>query len=91
MIPGPSGFVARMNKPTSWKTHLSNPAPEYTRHAGQTYLRNVGGHGWSVFTPDDRTLVAAPEDLLRVLIEDRDEPAPGTPGMMPGTRSRKDN
>ena len=76
IIPGPSGFVARMHKPTSWKTHLSNPSPEETRHAGQTYLRNVGGHGWSVFTPDDRTLVAAPEDLLRVLIEDRDVPAP---------------
>ena len=35
--------------------------------------------GWGAFTPDDRTLVFAREDLLRELIEDRKTPAPHFP------------
>jgi hypothetical protein len=52
------------------------PSPESMRHAGESYFRPKGGRGDCAYTPGDRTLVLAGEDLLRSMLEDRKEPAP---------------
>src|SRR5262249_47444519 len=82
LIPPPSGFVLRMTKPQDWKTlrsQLFGGTHQEARHDGQPYVRtNVNSPepgGWGLYLPGDRTLVAAQEELLRELIEDRDAPA----------------
>ncbi len=74
-----SGVIVRMSKPQDWKAvlgQLLGPNPQEARHDGQTYVRtnSNGPQTGGIFTPDDRTLVAAPENLLRELIEDRSAP-----------------
>jgi prepilin-type processing-associated H-X9-DG protein len=84
MVPFPSGAVLRTSKPQEWKSLLKNErlgSAREVRHDGQTYLSfgTASPQAWGVFTPDDRTLVLAREDLLRELIEDRKIPAPRHP------------
>jgi beta-lactamase regulating signal transducer with metallopeptidase domain len=81
LVPFPSGCVLRMSKPQEWKPLLNQllRSPREVQLDGQTYLRPDGPERWGVFTPDDRTLVVAQEDLLRELIEDRKAPAPRHP------------
>jgi prepilin-type processing-associated H-X9-DG protein len=74
-----SGIIVRMAKSQDWKAvlgQLVGPNPQEARHAGQAYLNGPKAGGIGIYTPDDRTLVAADEDLLRELIEDRNAPAP---------------
>src|SRR5262249_5708813 len=80
VIPPPSGFVLRMTKTQDWKaitTNMGGPALQEARHDGQAYFRTDRGgpSPWAFFMPDDRTLVAAEEVLLRELITDRNAPA----------------
>jgi Protein of unknown function (DUF1559)/BlaR1 peptidase M56 len=84
LISPPSGAVFHMTKPQDWKTQLTQllgSPPVEARHDGQTYYGSPGpvGQRWCAFTPDDRTLVLAQDDLLRELIEDRNAPAPRHP------------
>ena len=84
--PGPSppfsGVVLRMAKPQDWNGMLKqfiNPNQQEARHDGQSYVRvepNGPPSSWGFYLPDDRTLVAAPESLLRDLIEDRNAAPP---------------
>jgi prepilin-type processing-associated H-X9-DG protein len=76
MVPVPSGIVLRMAKPQEWKPILNQilPASHEVRHAGQTYLTRAQPGIPAAFVADDRTLVIAPDDLLRELIEDRSAP-----------------
>jgi hypothetical protein len=74
LIPPPSGFVLHLNKAKDWKTALASFQPDQeVHHAGQSYFR-FHGPSISAYTPDNRTLVLAEEDLLRTIIEDRDLP-----------------
>ncbi len=80
LIPRPSGVIVRAVKPQEWKNVLSHVAAstDQVQHAGQTYLRARKSPGeqvdLSIYTPDNRTAVLAPDDLLRVLIEERKLP-----------------
>jgi prepilin-type processing-associated H-X9-DG protein len=76
----PSGFVLQMTKPQEWKplmTHLGGPELKQAQHAGQMYYRSDGGGGgsWAFYFPNDQTLVAAREVVLREIIADRNAPA----------------
>jgi hypothetical protein len=75
----PSGVVLRTSKSQNWKEtigKMAGPGIAEARQDGQTYLRlDQGGPlTWGVYTPDDRTLVAAQEVVLRELIADRNAP-----------------
>ncbi len=82
-VPPPSGIVLRMTKAQEWNPILNALVglPRAVHHAGETYLTPTGPRagGWAAFAADDRTLLIAPEDLLRELIEDRNAPAPRHP------------
>jgi prepilin-type processing-associated H-X9-DG protein len=79
-IPHPSGYIVRSARPQEWKQVVGRvwSSMEDVQHAGQIYLRptrvHAGRFPMSLYTPDDRTAVLAPDDLLRTLIEDRKEP-----------------
>jgi hypothetical protein len=80
-LPPPSGLVLRLTKPQDGKflrDQVIGPDSQEARHDGQTYIRTNPNapSGWGIYIPDDRTLVAAPEELLRELIEDRNVPVP---------------
>jgi prepilin-type processing-associated H-X9-DG protein len=77
MVPFPSGIVLRMAKPQEWKPILNQllPSSHEVRHAGQTFWTRQQPGIPATFIADDRTLVIAPDDLLRELIEDRNAPA----------------
>jgi prepilin-type processing-associated H-X9-DG protein len=79
LIEPPSGLVLRTAKPQDWKPLrellLGGRPAEQVQHAGQTYLR-MTPEGWALYMPDGQTLVAAREELLQELIEDRKAPAP---------------
>jgi prepilin-type processing-associated H-X9-DG protein len=84
MLSHPSGFVVRLNKPQDWKALLSKlvgPRLAEARHDGQAYFRleDHGPMSWGVYAPDDRTVVAAEEVVLRDLIAERNAPAPRHP------------
>ncbi|MHB1561171.1 MAG: DUF1559 family PulG-like putative transporter [Isosphaeraceae bacterium] len=81
----PSGLVLRTNKAQDWKAQINRFVAaslqpglklEEARHDGQTYYR-FGGDLMvlGIFTPDDRTVVAAEEVVLRDLITDRNTTA----------------
>ncbi len=81
----PSGVVLRTNRAQDWKAQISRfleqdrhaPRLEEAKHEGQTYSRVDGGGSMvlGIFTPDDRTVVAAEEVVLRDLITDRNATA----------------
>ncbi len=83
LVSTPSGVVVRTLKAQEWTPFLAQrmAAPQQVHHAGQSYLSAAGidGQQWGAFTPDDRTLVLARDDLIRELIEDRNAPAPRRP------------
>jgi prepilin-type processing-associated H-X9-DG protein len=78
LIPPPSGLVLHMASAQDWKrlTAPSGGADQEIRFEGQSYHRPSGARSetWCGFTPDDRTLVLAQEDLLRELISGRGAP-----------------
>ncbi|MGP0067454.1 MAG: M56 family metallopeptidase, partial [Isosphaeraceae bacterium] len=83
LIPTPSGFVLRTKKPQDWKAlqreEFFSFFQEEARHDGQTYYRHTASRPWisvGIYMPDAQTLVAAREDLLPELIEDRNAPEP---------------
>jgi prepilin-type processing-associated H-X9-DG protein len=83
LIAPPAGLVLRTTRPQDWKSFLRElrgqarrPIEEGT-HDGQTYLRLPVG--WGLYMADGQTLVAAREEILRELIEDRKVPAPNRP------------
>jgi hypothetical protein len=71
----PSGFIIRTTQPQDWKTRVSSliDSPEQTTHEGRSYIRSGRRPGELCgFAPDDRTLILASEDLIRLVIEDQD-------------------
>ena len=83
LIPMFSGFILRTKKPQDWKSLKEKEFftffPEEVRHSGQSYFRpgpNRTGITGGIYMPDDRTLIAAQEELLPEFIEDRNAPSP---------------
>ncbi len=79
LVPPPSAMVLRTTRAQDWKALLGKlfgADSREARHDGQTYAHMFanGPPGWGFYMPDDRTLVAAREVLLRELIEDRNAP-----------------
>ena len=88
--PTPSGIVIHSSKPQDWKNGFAKSFESPPRNSWRPVRHAFGSPsllcpGWCGFTPDDRTLVLAGEDTLRDLIHDRKGPAPGVPGIKPGT------
>ena len=80
LIASPSGFIVRPANAEAWQKavgKLRSGAKE-VQHAGRTYLRpgeaKGGRMSMSIYFPDDRTAIVAHEDLIRLMIEDRNEP-----------------
>jgi hypothetical protein len=82
-VPPPSGFIIRATTPHDWKAAIGRmqPATDQVQHAGTSYLRPKQPDHASkcAYTPDERTLVLAGEEVLRTIIEDRDSPVPAHP------------
>ncbi len=85
LVPPPSGMIVHAAQPQDWKKIASRfmHSTEVVQVAGQTLLRpardQAGPSSMSLYSPDDRTVVLAAEDLLRTLIEDRKEPKAAHP------------
>ncbi|MCG8587090.1 MAG: protein kinase, partial [Pirellulales bacterium] len=69
-----ASMVVEMRQPRSgWLKDLGDPAA--VEHGDQTYYR---GDGWAYYFPNtkpNRILVAAPEDEIKAIIDERDRPA----------------
>jgi beta-lactamase regulating signal transducer with metallopeptidase domain len=78
LVPPPSGWILQSASATDWGRALSQngAAGNAVHFHGQTYYR-LGASGMGSLcghAPDDRTLVVAPEDLMRELIAERNAP-----------------
>jgi prepilin-type processing-associated H-X9-DG protein len=80
LLPPPTGVFIRSRKPQEWKIVLNHAArmAEQVRYTGQTYWRPTGKSPTSaslcIYAPNDRTAIMGAEDVIRIMIEDRNEP-----------------
>jgi beta-lactamase regulating signal transducer with metallopeptidase domain len=83
LVPPPSGLVVLMVRAQDWKRLVPQNLgfEQEVQYDGQSYRRPlaISPGQWCLYTPNDHTLVAAPEDLLRELISDWNAAAPRFP------------
>jgi hypothetical protein len=80
ILPEPSGFVVRTKTPQDWQASRKQILGPYRDFLvdGQTCFRAISQDAprLCAYSPDDRTLLVAHEDLLLELVVDRNSPAP---------------
>jgi prepilin-type processing-associated H-X9-DG protein len=74
------GYILRANRAQDWHALLDrlDKDPESIRYEGAVYTRAKISHPHPLccYSPDDRTLIIAAEEPIRMAIEDREAPPP---------------